>query len=174
MGILMAGWAHCGKTAALLGFASMGAEYVGEEWVLLNGNGEEMHGLVRPLEISRWHFGKFSSHAGRREPQEPLRFPWNRHAGRIAENWFPAKGFEAVLGFELAESVRCTRERCGPAVAPSAIFQDRIRSAGAQVDKIFWATGKHQERRFGRRFPGNLFTRLGNGKSVANNAAERR
>src|SRR6267142_4755576 len=54
VGILMAGWAHCGKTAALLGFASIGAEYVGEEWVLLNSNGREMHGLVRPLEISRW------------------------------------------------------------------------------------------------------------------------
>jgi len=55
VGILMAGWAHSGKTAALLGFASMGAEYVGEEWVLLNSNGKEMQGLVTPLEISRWH-----------------------------------------------------------------------------------------------------------------------
>src|SRR6266478_3115762 len=55
VGILMAGWAHCGKTAALLGFASKGAEYVGEEWVLLAGNGPRMQGLVRPLELSHWH-----------------------------------------------------------------------------------------------------------------------
>src|SRR5258708_13895355 len=55
VGMLMAGWAHCGKTTALLGFASMGAEYVGEESLLLSSNGEKMHGLVRPLEISRWH-----------------------------------------------------------------------------------------------------------------------
>jgi len=44
VGILMAGWAHCGKTAALLGFASKGAEYVGEEWVLLSGNGPKNAG----------------------------------------------------------------------------------------------------------------------------------
>src|SRR6267142_1203264 len=53
--MLMSRWARFGKTAALLGFASRGAEYVGEEWVLLSSNGEKMHGLVRPLEISRWH-----------------------------------------------------------------------------------------------------------------------
>jgi len=42
VGLLMAGWAHCGKTTALLGFASEGAEYVGEEWVLFCSNDQRM------------------------------------------------------------------------------------------------------------------------------------
>ncbi len=137
VGILMAGWAHCGKTAALLGFASMGAEYVGEEWVLLNSNGKEMHGLVRPLEISRWHVASLP----RMRAVVNLRSRCAFHGIGILDGlqkMVSSERIQTSFGFRtLKRAFAAVEERLRPAVAPSAIFQDRICSAGAQVNKIF-------------------------------------
>ena len=137
VGILMAGWAHCGKTAALLGFAANGAEYVGEDWVLLSGNGQRMQGLVRPLELSRWHVASL---------------PHVRSAVNLM-NRFAFHGIGVLDGLQRMVSGERTRSslvlrsvqralaavenRLRQNVVPSAIFGDKIRSAGAQVDKIF-------------------------------------
>jgi len=137
MGILMAGWAHCGKTAALLGFASLGAEYVGEEWVLLNSNGKEMHGLVRPLEISRWHVASLPHMRAAVNLRSRCAF---HGIGMLdgLQKMVSSKRIRSSFGFRtLQRASAALEERLRPAVAPSAIFQDRLRSAGAQVDKIF-------------------------------------
>lgn len=55
VGILMAGWAGSGKTTALLGFACEGAEFIGEDWVLLSGDGQTMCGVPRQIELSPSH-----------------------------------------------------------------------------------------------------------------------
>ena len=39
-GILLTGWSKGGKTEALLAFAQHGARYVGDEWIILSGDGE--------------------------------------------------------------------------------------------------------------------------------------
>jgi len=137
VGLLMAGWAHCGKTAALLGFASKGADYVGEEWVSLSCNGQRMQGLVRPLELSHRHVASQ---------------PHLRSAVSLL-NRCALRGIDLLNGLQKKVSDERTRsslvfrslqrasaaleEQLRPIVAPSAIFGDRIRSAGALVDKIF-------------------------------------
>ena len=137
VGMLMAGWAHCGKTTALLGFASMGAEYVGEEWVLLSSNGEKMHGLVRPLEISRWHVASLPHVRDAVNLRNRCAF----HGIGLLDGLQKMVSSERIrTSFAFRSLQRASgalEERLRPAVAPSAIFQDRIRSAGAQVNKIF-------------------------------------
>jgi len=137
MGILMAGWAHCGKTAALLGFASMGAEYVGEEWVLLNSNGKEMHGLVTPMEISRWHVASLSHVRGAVNLRNRCAFRGIAIVDRLLKMVSSERIRTSFLFRTLQRASAAAEERLRPAVAPSAIFQDRIRSAGAPVNKIF-------------------------------------
>lgn len=137
VGLLMAGLAHCGKTTALLGFASKGAEYVGEEWVLLGGQDQRMRGIVKPLELTHWQVASLPH-------------------GRTAVNFMNRCAFGGIgvlCGFEKmirVETIRsnflfrnlqrvsaAVEDRLRQAIEPSAIFQDRIRSAGAQVDKVF-------------------------------------
>jgi len=137
VGILMAGWAHCGKTAALLGFASKGAEYVGEEWVLLSGNGQRMQGLVRPLELSHRHVASLPHVRSAVKPDKPLCVPWNRRSGRIAEDDFRRKDSKQPCLPDSAEGFGCSR---GPAEAERGAFshlpgQDSFR--GRPGDKIF-------------------------------------
>lgn len=44
-GILLTGWANAGKTTALLAFASLGAGYIGDDRILISGDGQKMYGL---------------------------------------------------------------------------------------------------------------------------------
>jgi hypothetical protein len=54
VGTLVLGWAHGGKTSALLAFTENGAEYLGDELVLLSGDGQEMFGLASALHLNDW------------------------------------------------------------------------------------------------------------------------
>ena len=146
VGILMAGWAHCGKTAALLGFASMGAEYVGEEWVLLNSNGKEMHGLVTPLEISRWHVSSLRHVRGAVNLRNRCAFHGIGILDRLLKMVSSQRIRTSFVFRRLQRASAAVEERLRPAVAPSAIFQNRIRFAGAQVGKIFLFVNHEDQR----------------------------
>src|SRR5882757_3434769 len=137
VGILMAGWPHCGKTAALLGFASIGAEYVGEEWVLLSGNGQRMEGLVRPLEVSRRHVASLP-HVRRAINLIDRCALHGIGVLDALQKTISGKGTRSGLVFRSFQRASAAiEERLRPTVAPSAIFSNRIRSAGAQMDKVF-------------------------------------
>lgn len=49
---MVAGWTHGGKTSALLAFAEHGARFVGDDLVLLSGDGCTMFGLPASLRLS--------------------------------------------------------------------------------------------------------------------------
>jgi hypothetical protein len=55
VGVLAAGWSKGGKTETLLAFMANGAEYVGDEWVYLDGGGQRMYGIPGPIRIWDWH-----------------------------------------------------------------------------------------------------------------------
>jgi len=54
-GILLTGWSKGGKTEALLAFAQHGARYVGDEWIILSGDGEKMYGIPENIRLWEWH-----------------------------------------------------------------------------------------------------------------------
>lgn len=51
-GVMVAGWTHGGKTSALLAFAGHGARFVGDDLVLLSGDGSTMYGMPTTLRLS--------------------------------------------------------------------------------------------------------------------------
>ena len=54
-GIVVTGWAKGGKTESLLSFALQGAEYIGDEWIWLQGNGDMMYGVPENIRLWDWH-----------------------------------------------------------------------------------------------------------------------
>jgi len=110
----------------------MGAEYVGEEWVLLNSNGKEMQGLVTPLEISRWHVASLPHVRSAVNLRNRCAFQGIGILDRLLKI-VSSEGFEPALCSEACrERPLRSRSGCGRPWAPSAIFQHRIRSAGAR------------------------------------------
>jgi hypothetical protein len=70
IGALATGWAKGGKTETLLAFAANGAEYVGDEWIYISRNGEEMYGIPEPIRIWDWYLDdlpQYRALMGRRE-----------------------------------------------------------------------------------------------------------
>ena len=137
VGILMAGWANCGKTAALLGFAGNGAEYVGEDWVLLSGNGQRMQGLVRPLELSRWHVTSLPHVRSAVNLMNRCAFHGIGLLDGLQKMVSGERTRSSLVLRSVQRALAAVENRLRQNVVPSAIFGDKIRSAGAQVDKIF-------------------------------------
>ena len=54
-GVLVAGWAHSGKTTSLLTFMARGASYIGDDRVYLSVGENELFGLTQPIDLRAWH-----------------------------------------------------------------------------------------------------------------------
>jgi hypothetical protein len=55
VGAIVTGWAKGGKTEMLLAFMTQGAEYIGDEWVYLDADGQQMYGIPEPIRVWDWH-----------------------------------------------------------------------------------------------------------------------
>jgi hypothetical protein len=54
-GVVATGWSKGGKTETLLGFMAQGAEYVGDEWVYVDAEGDRVYGIPEPIRLWEWH-----------------------------------------------------------------------------------------------------------------------
>ncbi len=54
-GVVTTGWSRGGKTEMLLAFAAHGAEYIGDEWVYVSGDGKHIYGIPEPIRVWEWH-----------------------------------------------------------------------------------------------------------------------
>ena len=49
------GWTKSGKTETLLSFANHGAQYIGDEWIVLSDDGQVMYGIPNRITLWDWH-----------------------------------------------------------------------------------------------------------------------
>ncbi len=145
IGILMAGWAESGKTTTLLGFASEGAEFVGEEWVLLSGDGETMCGLPRDIELSPSHLEIVPDVRRGIKRSRLWAFESLRQLSKIqgslskkANDTFPANA--------LRRAISAVQRRLLPKVSPQEIFGSRVGSLIAKPEKVFLLIGHNDTR----------------------------
>ncbi len=135
IGVLVAGRAHSGKTGVLLAFAEQGAEYVGDEWIFLQGDGDAMYGTARDLEIKHWHLRALprlrrmlpATQAGMAWVTQYLEEPQRHSDGRRRSDY-------SRLVTRL-RSALCRRLQTG--IAPQALFGSRVRNVAARPDKVF-------------------------------------
>src|SRR5260370_20133921 len=135
IGILMAGWAGSGKTTALLGFASEGAEFVGDEWILLSGDGQTMCGLPKEIELSSSHL----------EITLATRLAINRSRLRALEGLRSVSRMQDLLGEKgtgthaasaLRKVTSAAQRRVLPKISPNVIFGSRVGSFVAKIGKV--------------------------------------
>lgn len=58
IGVAACGWSKGGKTETLLSFMRHGAQYVGDEWVYVTGDGKWLHGIPEPIRLWDWHLSQ--------------------------------------------------------------------------------------------------------------------
>jgi len=136
-GILVTGWAKGGKTEALLACSIHGAEYIGDEWILLRGDGQSMYGVPENIRLWAWHLEHLPA-IRRQVKREALLLFKGIHwldkmqqmlpNGRVA-NFSPVKYWR--------EAMPALRRQMNVTMAPQRIFGRSIHSFEAKPETIF-------------------------------------
>lgn len=135
VGILMPGWAHSGKTTALLGFAKLGAEFIGEEWVLVGGNVPTMYGLPTDMELSLTHVNNLL------QLHRDISMHWRfkvlsrlDHVHNVIQETNISHNLSTKM---LRKMTSILASLATLTVKPQILFANRIRSLVAKPDKLF-------------------------------------
>lgn len=137
VGALMAGWAESGKTTALLGFAALGAELIGEDWVLVSTNGEKMCGLPTMIELSRSHL-EILPQIRRTIKRSRLMSLEALHRIRRIQISSTRKNRKRTAFRKLfLRAVTALEQRAYPSVTPQEIFGNHVGSLAGRLDKVF-------------------------------------
>ena len=135
LGIVVTGWTKGGKTEALLSFANHGADYVGDEWVILSADGKKMFGMPVPICVWEWYFKSIPNLMPKVGLQRQVLFKAIHSLDLIHrgfekvrfKNSFPAK----ILGQALPAFKRQLNIRA----LPEELFKNRVCNS-ASFDKI--------------------------------------
>lgn len=134
-GVLVAGWGKSGKTEALLAFAANGAQYVGDEWILLSRNGRQMFGIPEQVRVWDWQVRQARKLGMALPRPRPLMFTGlrvlltalrslNRGAGPPPVSW--------------AKIERALRRQLNVQVPPIVLFPNRARMFTSRADRMFF------------------------------------
>jgi hypothetical protein len=134
-GIVMAGRAESGKTTSLLGFASQGAEFIGEDRVFLRGDGQAMCGLPCDIELSPSHLETVPEVRRAIKRSRLLAFEGLRRLGRMKR--IVGSGGASFPDYALEKAISALQRRILPKLKPQAIFGNRVGSLIAKPEKVF-------------------------------------
>jgi len=136
-GVLVTGWAKGGKTEALLAFAARGARYVGDEWILLSGDGRKMYGIPENMRLWDWHLDRMP-HLRRRVKRERLLLFKAIHKldalqRRCRSGWI---GKSLPMKY-LREAMPALKRQLNARMPPQAIFGSAFGPLQATPQKVF-------------------------------------
>jgi len=137
VGVIVTGWAKGGKTEALLAFALQGAEYVGDEWVLLSGDGQNMYGIPENIRLWDWHL-KYLPHVRRQLKREDrLLFKGVQRLDKMQQtisNGRLSRTFPLKI---LRDAMPALRRALNITIKPQAVFGGGFGKLAAKPEKVF-------------------------------------
>ena len=145
VGVLVAGWKKGGKTESLLAFAKRGIRYIGDEWILLSGDGSRMHGIPGLVPLWDWHF-KYLPRLRRQVPAASrLLFRSVRGLDALQRHLPKGKLGEFLPLRFLRDALPPLKKRLNVAFDPEAIFSSPLGWLSACPDKIILAMSHADE-----------------------------
>ena len=137
IGILVAGWATGGKTEALLSFAKHGAQYIGDEWIILSSDGQEMFGIPVPTSIKNWQFKYIPELLPKISKQQKTLFK-SIHILEAIQRKFSQGKFKNFLPLKLLnKGLPGLRRQLKIWVSPREFFKNCFCEQRATPDKLF-------------------------------------
>jgi D-aspartate ligase len=136
LGVLVTGWAKGGKTEALLAFAAQGAEYIGDEWILLAPGGSAAFGLPEHIRLQDWHLRRLPHLAGRVSLSRRTFFRTVRAIDRMVSAVPSAMRRLPPLSW-LNEALPALRRQLNVQLDPLEVFRARASAFRGPVDRVF-------------------------------------
>jgi hypothetical protein len=138
-GVLTTGWSKGGKTEMLLAFATHGAEYVGDEWVYLSGDGQHMYGIPEPIRLWYWHLQQMAFYRGKVSSTKMARL---RVLDTLAKLMDGLEASKLGPGSKLLRLIRRMNELVKKQrhldLPPEKLFGDKVGTTHAAPDKVFF------------------------------------
>lgn len=137
-GVVVTGWAKGGKTEALLAFARHGARYVGDEWILLSGDGRKMYGIPENIRLWDWHLEHLPEVRRQIKRETLLMFKAIHQLDKIQDKLLPMK--------YLREAMPALKRQLNVTISPQKIFGARCGPFEATPEKFFLVVSHQQPR----------------------------
>jgi hypothetical protein len=137
-GILVTGWAKGGKTESLLAFAQEGAQYVGDEWILLSGDGRRMYGIPEYIRLWDWHLKYLPHVRSRLGIGESFLFRSIHALDRLQAAVRSPRLSKAYPVRTMREAMPALRRQLNVQVNPEAVFRGRFGPFAAEPRKVFF------------------------------------
>lgn len=135
VGFLVSGWAKGGKTETLLAFANHGAYYVGDEWVIISGDGKKMYGIPVPICIWEWQFNNIPDLLPKIGLQRKLLYK-NIHLLEFVYKTFKKIGLEKSFpSMILSKALPSFKRQLKIRVSPEKIFNGS-QLESAKIEKV--------------------------------------
>ena len=137
-GVLTTGWSKGGKTETLLAFMNRGAKYVGDEWIYLTGDGQQMYGIPEPIRIWDWQFSELPRFLTRVSRIDRMRM---RLLRTITGSMERAGLDREPVGFSRRAMCKLTfllNQQRYVQMPPAKLFDGHIASQRATPEKIFF------------------------------------
>ena len=135
-GVLVLGWEKGGKTETLLAFANHGARYVGDEIVMLAGDGSSMFGIPFPISIWDWNFDQIPALLPPLSPRKKLLFGLVRGLAAVRDGHLRGRRDRTMAIRALDTLIKPLRERLRIWAVPARLFEGRIWPGRAPVDLV--------------------------------------
>ena len=136
-GVLVTGWAKGGKTGSLLAFGAEGAEFVGDDWILLTSDGRLL-GTPQPMRVQGWHLNQLpqlcQSEAGTRR----VRLESIRHLALLSRHVAESPLGRLLPSNVVGTAVSRLRRRLTALVDPVRAMELRPDRAAAFLDTVFY------------------------------------
>ena len=145
-GVLVTGFAHGGKTGALLAFAAHGARYIGDECILLSDDGRKMYGVPENVQLKAWHLENLPHLRRSVSFSDRLKFRAIRGLGRPRQGT-PTNTFRGwwPLGL-LRQPMPALRRRLSVQLDPQTIFGAAAGPFEAGLEKVFFLVNHEDPR----------------------------
>ncbi len=131
-GVLATGWAKGGKTTLLLAFMARGANYIGDEWVYLSPDRQQMYGIPEPIGLSDWQLQQLPEYQARLSRRERNRIRSVKLFLRLTGG---LSGGSFGSGMKKARAL--LKRQLETHVAPQRLFDLEGKSFSNRLDKVF-------------------------------------
>ena len=138
-GILVTGWAKGGKTETLLAFMANGAQYVGDEWIYVSGDGNRMYGIPEPIRLWNWQLENMPQFRARVGLGDRARL---RALSLVTRgmDWLSSPGSRPRSGISrlMGRMSPLLKRQLYVQMPPEKLFSHEVDSQGARLDKVFF------------------------------------
>ncbi len=137
-GVVTTGWSKGGKTETLLAFMAHGAEYIGDEWVYISGDGQYIYGIPEPIRVWDWHLRYLPEYRARVSRADRVRLQTIKLLQAVGE----AMPSRAPNGFAPVKTLHrvlpVLRRQLYVDVHPKRLFGQRMGMLSGTFDRLFF------------------------------------